>query len=56
MSSSESGTDADSTLEIPGSLSDTPGSPIDISEILGRRATHNLWTADSVNNRRRAMG
>jgi hypothetical protein len=55
MSSSESGT-VDSTLEMPGSLSDTPGSPTDISEILGRRATHNLRKADSVNNRRREMG
>jgi hypothetical protein len=55
MSSSESGTDVDSTLEILGSLSDTLGSPIDISEILGWHATHNLRMADSVNNHHHAI-
>jgi len=61
MISTDSGTDMD-TLDIPGSLSDTsgsPSSPIDRELVeVARRASRNLQvsTADSVNRRRRATG
>ena len=56
----DSGTDVD-TLDIPGSLSDTSGtpssrSPIDLELVeVARRASRNLQvsTSDSVNRRRR---
>jgi hypothetical protein len=63
MTYTDSGTDIDSTLDIPGSLSDTsgsPSSPIDLEVVLdaARRASQNpqVRTADSVNRRRRATG
>ena len=62
MISTDIGTDVD-TLDIPGILSDTSGSPSSRSPIdhelveVARGASRNLQvsTADSVNRRRRGM-
>ena len=56
---SDSGTDTDSALEIPGSLSDTTGSPVSASPVEAQHAAQTRprrSVADSVNRRLRAMG